>query len=85
MEQLRLRYLGRKGEVPLALRGVAALPEADRRAAGAAWNEVRRALEEAVSRRQSEFEASSERGAAARAPWTSRSRDGVPPSAIRTS
>ncbi|MFN8179392.1 MAG: phenylalanine--tRNA ligase subunit alpha [bacterium] len=64
VEQLRLRYLGRKGEVPLALRGVAALPEADRRAAGAAWNEVRRALEEAVSRRQSEFEASSERGAA---------------------
>ncbi|MEZ5065137.1 MAG: phenylalanine--tRNA ligase subunit alpha [bacterium] len=52
LEQVRLTYLGRKGIVPLALRSVASLAPDERRAAGQAWNEVRRELEESVEARR---------------------------------
>lgn len=45
LEQLRVRYLGRKAELPLMLRGVAALEPAQRGEVGRAANEVRQALE----------------------------------------
>jgi len=57
LERVRLRYLGRKGEVTGALRAVSSLPETERPAAGKAWNEVRRALAGAVEERQALLEA----------------------------
>ncbi len=47
VEQLRVRYLGRKAELPQMLRGVAALAPEHRGAVGKAANEARRALEQA--------------------------------------
>ena len=58
LEAARLRWLGRKGDVTLRLRGVADLPMEERRAAGAAWNDVRRALDEAVAARKAELDGS---------------------------
>jgi len=55
LEEVRLRFLGRKGLVPLALRGVSSLPVAERPAAGKAWNVTRRDLEAAVEARQGEL------------------------------
>src|SRR5438270_86313 len=45
LEELRVRHLGRKAELPNLLRGVAQLPPAERGAVGKRANEVRRALE----------------------------------------
>jgi phenylalanyl-tRNA synthetase alpha chain len=45
LEQLRVRYLGRKAELPQMLRGVAALEPAERAAVGQAANAARQALE----------------------------------------
>jgi phenylalanyl-tRNA synthetase alpha chain len=55
LEEVRLRYLGRKGLVPLALRGVSALPVEERPAAGKEWNVTRRELEAAVEGRVTEL------------------------------
>jgi phenylalanyl-tRNA synthetase alpha chain len=63
LEAARLRWLGRKGEVTARLRALADLAPPERRAQGAAWNDVRRQLEEAVARRREEVDAE---GAAAR-------------------
>ena len=68
LEQLRIRYLGRKGRVTLELRALAAMPEDQRRAAGAQWNDVRRRLDDAIAQRKADLEgdgtkASSSRGA----------------------
>jgi phenylalanyl-tRNA synthetase alpha chain len=52
VDNVRVRYLGRKGLVTAALRSVATLPEAERPALGRAWNEVRRALDGAVAARR---------------------------------
>src|SRR3989338_9156580 len=49
LERFRIEYLGRKGKVSLYLRGVAELPEAKRKAAGMAGNELRKMLEEQVA------------------------------------
>lgn len=69
VEQLRIRYLGRKGQVTLELRALASMPEDERRAAGARWNDVRRALDEAISQRKGELEGSgSAQASAAGAP-----------------
>jgi phenylalanyl-tRNA synthetase alpha chain len=51
LEEARIRYLGRKAELPNLLRGVSQLPTADRAAVGKAANRARQALEEAVRRR----------------------------------
>jgi phenylalanyl-tRNA synthetase alpha chain len=45
LEELRVRHLGRKAELPQLLRGVAQLPPAERGAVGRAANEARQALE----------------------------------------
>jgi phenylalanyl-tRNA synthetase alpha chain len=45
LEELRVRYLGRKAELPNLLRGVGELPPQERGAVGKRANEVRKALE----------------------------------------
>lgn len=56
LESARLRWLGRKGLVPMHLRGVSELPMEERRAAGSAWNDVRGRLEAAVDARKAELD-----------------------------
>ena len=51
VEELRVRYLGRKAELPQMLRSVAALAPEERGAVGKAANEARRALEQAIEAR----------------------------------
>jgi phenylalanyl-tRNA synthetase alpha chain len=55
LEELRVRHLGRKAELPRLLRGVAQLPSEQRAAVGAAANEARRALEAMLERRAAEL------------------------------
>ncbi len=64
LEAARLRWLGRKGEVTAHLRGVAELPVEERRAAGAAWNDVRKQLDEAVAARKAALDGASAAGPA---------------------
>jgi phenylalanyl-tRNA synthetase alpha chain len=45
LEELRVRYLGRRAELPQLLRGVAGLPPEERGAVGKAANRARQALE----------------------------------------
>jgi phenylalanyl-tRNA synthetase alpha chain len=51
LEDVRVRYLGRKAELPNLLRGVAQLPPDQRAATGKAANRVRQALEAAIEQR----------------------------------
>jgi phenylalanyl-tRNA synthetase alpha chain len=51
LEQLRVRYLGRKAELPRMLRGVAQLEPAERGAVGKAANQARQALEALIEAR----------------------------------
>jgi phenylalanyl-tRNA synthetase alpha chain len=55
LEQLRVRYLGRKAELPQMLRGVAGLEPAERAAVGKAANEARQALESLLAARAEEL------------------------------
>jgi len=48
LEEARIRYLGRKAELPNLLRNVAQLEPEERAATGKAANEARRALEQAI-------------------------------------
>src|ERR687883_1899015 len=57
LEELRVRYLGRKAELPNLLRGVAQLPPEERGSVGRAANEARQALERLIDGRQGELEA----------------------------
>jgi phenylalanyl-tRNA synthetase alpha chain len=57
VEQLRVRYLGRKAELPQMLRGVAALEPEQRGAVGKAANEARRALEQLIEARAAQLDA----------------------------
>src|SRR3954451_23932038 len=57
LEDVRVRFLGRKAELPNLLRGVAQLPPAERGVVGRAANEARKALEEAIAARAAELEA----------------------------
>jgi phenylalanyl-tRNA synthetase alpha chain len=57
LEQVRVRYLGRKAELPNLLRRVAELPPEERAATGQAANQARQALDEAIQRKQQELEA----------------------------
>src|SRR5918992_5561381 len=57
LEDVRVRFLGRKAELPNLLRGVAQLPPEERGAVGRAANEARRALEAAIEARRGELEA----------------------------
>src|SRR6202171_2528849 len=53
--ELRVRYLGRKAELPQLLRGVAKLPAEQRGAIGKAANEARQALEALIEERASKL------------------------------
>jgi phenylalanyl-tRNA synthetase alpha chain len=57
LENERIRYLGRKAELPNLLRQVADLPADERAKTGQAANEARQALERAIERRHSELAA----------------------------
>jgi phenylalanyl-tRNA synthetase alpha chain len=57
LEELRVRYLGRKSELTHALRSIGDLPPEQRGAVGKEANEVRRALEVMLERRTAELEA----------------------------
>jgi phenylalanyl-tRNA synthetase alpha chain len=52
LEDIRIRYLGRKAELPNLLRGVAQLPPEQRAQVGKNANEARQALEQAIAQRQ---------------------------------
>jgi phenylalanyl-tRNA synthetase alpha chain len=55
LEEVRIRYLGRKAELPNLLRGVASLPPEERGAVGKAANLARTQLEQAIERKLSEL------------------------------
>jgi phenylalanyl-tRNA synthetase alpha chain len=55
LEQLRVRYLGRKAELPQMLREVATLEPAERGAVGKAANQARQALEALIDARTGEL------------------------------
>jgi phenylalanyl-tRNA synthetase alpha chain len=57
LEGLRVRYLGRKAELPNLLRGVAELPADQRGTVGRAANQARQALEQLIDERTTELEA----------------------------
>jgi phenylalanyl-tRNA synthetase alpha chain len=57
LEQVRIRYLGRKAELPNLLRQVATLPPEQRSATGKAANEARQALERAIDGKHAELAA----------------------------
>ena len=63
LEQLRVRYLGRKAELPQLLRGVAQLEAADRATVGQAANEARDALGRLIEQREAELGAAQLQGA----------------------
>ncbi len=55
LEEVRVRHLGRKAELPNLLRTVAQLPSEQRAATGKAANQARRELEAAIERRGGEL------------------------------
>jgi phenylalanyl-tRNA synthetase alpha chain len=55
LEEARIRYLGRKAELPNLLRTVADLEPQERAATGKAANEARKALEAAIQRKQEDL------------------------------
>src|ERR671932_283070 len=57
LEELRVRYLGRKAELPNLLRGVAQLPPEERGTVGRAANQARQALEQLIESRGHQLEA----------------------------
>src|SRR4051812_48560710 len=52
VERLRVAYLGRKGSVTEQLKGVGTLPPQERGAAGKAANQLRLAVEKALTERE---------------------------------
>jgi phenylalanyl-tRNA synthetase alpha chain len=56
LEDVRVRFLGRKAELPNLLRDVAKLPPEERGPVGKGANEARRAIEAAVEARRAELE-----------------------------
>jgi phenylalanyl-tRNA synthetase alpha chain len=58
LEELRVRYLGRKSELTQALRSIGELPPEQRGPVGKQANEVRQALEQLLEGRTAELEAS---------------------------
>jgi phenylalanyl-tRNA synthetase alpha chain len=58
LEELRVRYLGRKAELTTILRGIAELPQEQRGEVGGGANRVRKELEALLERRAAELDAS---------------------------
>ncbi|MBI2203096.1 MAG: phenylalanine--tRNA ligase subunit alpha [Candidatus Rokubacteria bacterium] len=61
LEQVRVRYLGRQGELTRLLRSLGSLPAAERPLVGAAANEAKRELEAAVDARRADTTAEERR------------------------
>jgi phenylalanyl-tRNA synthetase alpha chain len=57
LEELRVRYLGRKAELTTILRGIADLPAEERGKVGGGANRAQKALEELLARRAGELDA----------------------------
>src|SRR4051794_41962245 len=57
LEEVRVRFLGRKAELPNLLRDVGKLPPEERGPVGKGANEARRAIEAAVESRRAALEA----------------------------
>jgi phenylalanyl-tRNA synthetase alpha chain len=57
LEELRVRFLGRKAELPQLLRGVRELPPEERGPVGKAANEARQALESQLAARAADLDA----------------------------
>jgi phenylalanyl-tRNA synthetase alpha chain len=55
LDGLQIRYLGKKGELTAVLRGIGALPAADRPRVGAAANEIGEAVKSALAARTAEL------------------------------
>jgi phenylalanyl-tRNA synthetase alpha chain len=58
LEQLRIRFLGRKAELPNILRGISELPADQREPVGKAGNEARVRIEHMLDRRREQLDAS---------------------------
>lgn len=58
LEEVRVRYLGKKGELTAILRGMGAVPAEERPKVGALVNTIRAEIEEALSARFAELKAS---------------------------
>src|SRR3954453_9651547 len=56
LEELRVRYLGRKAELTRALRSIGELPPEERGPVGKAANQAKQALEALLERRSTELE-----------------------------
>src|ERR671929_126246 len=56
LEELRVKYLGRKSELTTILRGISSLPPEERGPTGKAANEARQTLEEVLGLRQEGLE-----------------------------
>ena len=56
LDDVRIRYLGKKGEVTQQLKSLGSLPAAERPAAGQAINEAKQQLQEALDRRRAELQ-----------------------------
>src|SRR5271170_8133696 len=81
LEELRVRYLGRKAELPQMLRGVAELEPAQRGEVGKAANEARQALQAMIDARASEL-ASEELESSVQADLVDVTLPGAPPQPI---
>jgi phenylalanyl-tRNA synthetase alpha chain len=55
LEELRVRYLGRKAELPLLLRSIGELDPTERAAVGSAANQARKHIESLISAREEEL------------------------------
>ena len=56
LDDVRIRYLGKKGEVTQRLKQLGSLPEAERPAAGQAINRAKQQVQEALNRRKTELQ-----------------------------
>ena len=56
LDQVRVRFLGKKGELTSRLKRLGSLPKADRPAAGEAINQAKQALQNSLQERRSELE-----------------------------
>ena len=56
LDEVRVRYLGKKGELTGLLKGLGQLPADERPAAGAAINQAKSALQDAIALRKDDLE-----------------------------
>src|SRR5690349_421605 len=78
LEELEIRYLGRKGEMAALMQGMAGLPSHERPAMGQLANEVKTDLERALLERRHELDAA-KLGAIAVSEWLDLTAPGARP------